>query len=85
MIGDDVRVWADRKDGEWQEVTFTGEFDAEGTQAHRVGIEFTNNASGRKAHQDRNLFVDSVEFNGVVNGTDEAFGVNATKYWDFSL
>jgi hypothetical protein len=78
-------VWADRRDGEWQTFTFKGEFDPSGTQAHRVGIQFNNDLYGGSPTKDRNLYVDKVTFNGVVNDRDSTFMSNGTKYWDFSL
>jgi hypothetical protein len=76
-------VTADHKAGQWQTFTFTGDFDAAGTQSHRVGIKFDNNLSGSGG--DRNLYVDEVTFNGQVNTRDQALTMNGTKYWDFVL
>ncbi len=76
-------VTADRDKGEWQTFTFTGDFDLDGLQNHRVGIKFDNDLWGGKSTMDRNLYIDKVTFNGTVNDTDATFLSNATKYWDF--
>ena len=34
---------------------------------------------------DRNLYIDQVTFNGIVNDLDAAIGANTTSYWDFNL
>jgi hypothetical protein len=77
--------------GEWQEFTFKGNFDDAGTDAHRVGIRFNNDkwdgdatATTDEGH-DRNLYIDKVTFNGVVNDIDARMGSNTIKYWDFTL
>ncbi|MBM1175590.1 carbohydrate-binding domain-containing protein [Microvirga arabica] len=63
--------------------TFTGNFDAAGTQSHRVGIKFDNNLSGSGG--DRNLYVDEVTFKGQVDGSDALLTMNGAKHWDFML
>jgi hypothetical protein len=78
-------VWADRRDGEWQTFTFWGDFDEDGLQQHRVGIQFNNDLYGGSPTRDRNLYVDKITLNGVVNDRDSTFMSNGTKYWDFSL
>ncbi|MBO1909674.1 DUF1593 domain-containing protein [Microvirga sp. 3-52] len=76
-------VMADYKASEWQEFTFTGNFDADiGAQSHRVGIKFNNDLNGG-SRGDRNLYVDQVTFNGEVNTLDAKLTSNGTKYWDF--
>jgi beta-glucanase (GH16 family) len=76
-------VTADYNAGERQTFTFTGVFDTNGTQAHKVGIQFTNNLSGTSG--DRNLYVDEVTFNGGVSSRDVSITWNTTKYWEFIL
>ncbi len=77
--------------GEWQEFTFQGNFDSAGVDVHRVGIRFNNDkwdgdatATTDEGH-DRNLYIDQVTFNGIVNDLDAAMGANTTSYWDFNL
>jgi hypothetical protein len=80
-------VTANQNMGEWQTFTFTGDFDLDGLQNHRVGIKFDNDAWGGPAapHLDRNLYVDSVTFNGTVNNADAAYYTNGERYWDFAI
>jgi hypothetical protein len=85
VIDSTTLVTADRVDNEWQTFTFAGDFDVGGTQAHRVGIEFTNDAWGGTSTTDRNLYIDAVTFNGVTNTTDATYEKNAMKYWDFNV
>jgi hypothetical protein len=68
-----------------------GDFDAAGVDVHRVGIRFNNDkwdgdatAMTDEGH-DRNLYIDRVTFNGIVNDLDAAMGANTTRYWDFNL
>jgi hypothetical protein len=78
-------VTASHKDDKWEEFTFTGDFDQNiGVQNHRVGIKFTNDLYGG-SRGDRNLYVDKVTFNGVVNDLDAKMTSNGIKYWDFAL
>ncbi|MFD2223296.1 carbohydrate-binding domain-containing protein, partial [Microvirga arabica] len=77
-------VTAEHKTGQWQTFTFTGDFDAAGTQSHSVGIKFTNDRYNRDAG-DRNLYVDEVTFNDQVNSSDALLTMNGAKSWDFVL
>jgi hypothetical protein len=77
-------VTADKALNQWQTFTFTGDFDAAGTQTHRLSIEFDNNLYAG-AGKDRNLYIDHVTFNGKSNGTDVTMSTNMTKYYDFIL
>jgi Ca2+-binding RTX toxin-like protein len=48
--------------GQWQDVTLTGSF---GSGAHDVKVTFLNDAWSGKPGEDRNLYVNGLEFNGV--------------------
>ena len=74
-------VTADHANGEWQTVTFKGDFNLDGSD--RVGVSFTNDAWGGSSSTDRNLYVDEVSLNDEVNTTNWKFGPNGTQYWDF--
>jgi hypothetical protein len=73
---------------EWQMFTFKGEFDTTGTQTHSIEIQFNNDKwSGTPGTEgfDRNLYVDEVTFNSIVNDIDATFVHNATKGWLFEF
>jgi hypothetical protein len=77
-------VTAVRSTGQWQEFTFKGNFDDAGLDPHKVGIKFDNNLY-EGATKDRNLYVDKVTFNGVVNDTDAFLNKDGLKVWDFNI
>ncbi len=52
--------------------------------AYRVGVQFTNDAY-QAGVGDRNLWVDQVSLNGVVNTADQALRSNGTATWDIQL
>ena len=71
-------ITADHREGERQTLTFRGDFDPAGTQTHKLAVSFTNDkwdgttgltAATREGH-DRNLYIDKVSFNGVVQDVD---------------
>jgi len=74
-------VTADHAKGEWQTVTFKGDFNLDGSD--RVGVTFTNDAWGGTSSTDRNLYVDEVSLNDQINTTNWTLGRNGTQYWDF--
>jgi Protein of unknown function (DUF1593)/Ca-dependent carbohydrate-binding module xylan-binding len=78
-------VSAVRSKGQWQEFTFRGDFDDAGLDQHKVGIKFDNDLWHGTKTTDRNIYVDKVVFNGVVNDTDAFLDKNATKVWDFNI
>lgn len=72
-------VTADRAAGEWQTLTFTGDWDLDGSD--RVGIRFLEDRYAGPG-RDRNLYVDEVRLNGEANGTDKTFLWAGTETWD---
>ena len=62
-VGEAQTVSAIRSKNEWQEFAFTGAFGADGPG--RVAIRFLNDAWGGTEDKDRNLYVESIEVNGV--------------------
>ncbi len=77
-------VSADQAEGEWEVFTFRGTFVTPGVTAYRVGVQFTNDAY-QAGVGDRNLWVDQVSLNGVVNTADQALRSNGTATWDIQL
>jgi hypothetical protein len=77
-------VTADRADGEWEVFTYKGSFVTPGVTAYRLGVQFTNDAF-QAGVGDRNIWVDEVSLNGVINGTDRALTSNGTATWDIQL
>jgi endoglucanase len=55
-------VTASHSAGAWQDVTFAGDFGAQGPQ--QLQVKFTNDAYGGSGSADRNLYVGSVDVNG---------------------
>ncbi len=60
---------------------FTGNF---GTGTHDVGITFTNDAYGGSAAADRNLYVNSIDFNSHHYATNAAMMSNGTMHFTVS-
>lgn len=58
-------VTASHSLGQSQDFTFTGQF---GPGTHDLAVSFINDASGGTPDTDRNLYVDSVDFNGTHYG-----------------
>ncbi|MCE6949453.1 hypothetical protein LAZ29_00525, partial [Cereibacter sphaeroides] len=73
-------VTADRAAGEWQTLTFTGDWDLDGSD--QVGVRFLEDRYAGPG-RDRNLYVDEVRLNGEVNGADRTFFQAGTETWDF--
>jgi hypothetical protein len=73
-------VTADRAAGDWQTLTFTGDWDLDGSD--QVGIRFLEDSYAGPG-RDRNLYVDEVRLNGEVNGADRTFLQAGTETWDF--
>ncbi|RHZ99076.1 DUF1593 domain-containing protein [Cereibacter sphaeroides] len=73
-------VTADRAAGDWQTLTFTGDWDLDGSD--QVGIRFLEDSYAGPG-RDRNLYVDEVSLNGEVNGADRTFLQAGTETWDF--
>jgi len=84
LVDKDNVVTATKSSGAWQTFDFTGDFDASGTQNHKVEIVFDNDRFGGVGN-DKNLFIDAVTFNGVTNGQDWSYAVNGSHAWDFNL
>ena len=61
QLGDMQAVTASHAAGAAQDFTFTGSF---GTGPHTVAVRFLNDAWGGSADKDRNLYVDSLDYNG---------------------
>lgn len=79
--GDPVRHrHGGRAAGDWQTLTFTGDWDLDGSD--QVGIRFLEDSYAGPG-RDRNLYVDEVRLNGEVNGADRTFLQAGTETWDF--
>jgi beta-glucanase (GH16 family) len=67
QIGGVQTATASHAAGQWQDVTLAGDF---GAGAHKVAVNFINDAWGGTATTDRNLYVQSVTLNGeMIAGT----------------
>ncbi len=62
QIGGTFTAVASHADGQEQTVTLNGDF---GPGTHSVALKFLNDASGGTASTDRNLYVDSITYNGL--------------------
>ncbi|MBM1175346.1 carbohydrate-binding domain-containing protein [Microvirga arabica] len=69
---------------DWQTFTFTGDFDAAGSQKHKIEIDLLNDLWSR-GKGDRNLYVDAVTFNGVTQSQDVAITNQIDKDWFFTI
>ncbi|MBO1909673.1 family 16 glycosylhydrolase [Microvirga sp. 3-52] len=83
VVATDVAVTADYGTN-WQTFTFAGDFDQAGTQKHKVEIDLLNDLM-KSGVGDRNLYVDEIVFNGVVQSQDVAIKASIDKDWFFSL
>jgi hypothetical protein len=72
-------VTADHAAGEWQTLTFTGDWDLDGSD--QVGVRFLEDRYAGPG-RDRNLYVDEVSLNGEANGTDRTFLQSGITIWD---
>ncbi|PTM75860.1 putative xylan-binding protein with Ca-dependent carbohydrate-binding module, partial [Cereibacter johrii] len=80
MVAPSTVVTADRAAGEWQTLTFTGDWDLDGSD--QVSVRFLEDSYAGPG-RDRNLYVDEVRLNGEVNGADRTFLQTGTETWDF--
>lgn len=83
-----MRVWADKVflgevtvtavhgDGAWQEFAFSR---LGLSSASRIRIEYVNDLGGSSAGKDRNLWIDSIEVNGVTLTPDQSVYDRGTK------
>ena len=79
QLGGAQSVMAAHASGQSQAFTFTGSF---GTGAHLAAVRFINDAFGGTASTDRNLYVDSVAFDGAVAPSSTAALLSAgPKYF----
>ena len=69
---------------DWQTFTFTGEFDQDGSQKHKIEIDLLNDLM-KKGVGDRNLYVDEITFNSVVQSQNVSITNSVDKYWLFTL
>ncbi|MGE5538016.1 MAG: carbohydrate-binding domain-containing protein, partial [Gemmatimonas sp.] len=63
QVGGLQTATASHANGQWQDVTLTGDFGSLGP--NKVSVEFVNDAWGGTAQTDRNLYVDYVDVNGM--------------------
>ncbi len=78
QVGDIQTAHASHASGQWDDVTFTGDF----AHANRVAVQFINDANGGPG-QDRNLYIDSINLNGTTyKGSDASVphGLGQTAY-----
>lgn len=73
-------VTADHAAGEWQTLSFTGDWDLDGSD--QVGVRFLEDRYAGPGY-DRNLYVDEVRLNGAFNDADRTFLQAGTATWDF--
>ena len=76
QIGGTFTAAASHAAGQEQTVTLNGYF---GPGTHSVSVNFLNDASGRQAATDRNLYVDSITYKGVNTNLAGSFAVSGTK------
>jgi endoglucanase len=62
QVGGVQTATASHTAGQWQTVTLTGDFGANGPS--QVQVNYINDASGGTASTDRNLYVQGIEVNG---------------------
>jgi Ca-dependent carbohydrate-binding module xylan-binding/Glycosyl hydrolases family 16 len=83
VLAADVAVTADYGT-DWQTFTFKGDFDPGGSQKHKIEIDLLNDLM-KKGVGDRNLYVDEIAFNGVVQSQNVAITNSIDKDWFFTL
>jgi len=78
QVGDVQTAHASHASGQWDDITFTGDF----AHANRVAVQFINDANGGPG-EDRNLYVGSINLNGTTyKGSDASVphGLGQTTY-----
>ncbi len=77
QVGGTQTATASQANGQVQDVTINGNW---GTGAHTIGVSFINDAYGGSSSTDRNLYVDSLSYDGLpVSSASAALDTNGTK------